>query len=201
MLWYKQHQLRRFFQNRGQWWTAGRRSTAYKWVLVVLIGVLVGFSGAFVQYVTELLTEIRFHHSTNLIDEVGSESIMYLQLTAWILIFTFDASNMTGSLDSGVFNIFNRQFGIRGRCWVSLCDGSSGGRLWNPWNQSFFKWHFSSRVSPYTSTLSESSRSMLFCGKWDSYRQGRAHDPHWVHYWSRTEPGKDLDPGVWHLMD
>ncbi len=65
-----QHQLRRFFQNRGQWFTAGRRNTAYKWVLVVLIGVLVGLTGALVQLVTEKLTEFRFHHATHLIDEV-----------------------------------------------------------------------------------------------------------------------------------
>jgi len=66
---WRKHQLRRFFQSRGQWWTAGRRSTAYKWILVVLIGVLVGLSGAFVQFITEILTEFRFHHATNLIDE------------------------------------------------------------------------------------------------------------------------------------
>jgi chloride channel 7 len=74
-----QHQLRRFFQDRGHWWTSARRTTAWKWVLVILIGILVGSVGAFVQIFTEILTSWRFNAVTRLInnDNWGGAFFLY----------------------------------------------------------------------------------------------------------------------------
>mmetsp|Transcript_1158 Transcript_1158/g.1880 ORF Transcript_1158/g.1880 Transcript_1158/m.1880 type:complete len:856 (-) Transcript_1158:190-2757(-) len=66
---WRKHQLRRFFQDRGHWLTAARRTTAWKWALVILIGILVGAVGAFVQIFTEVLSEWRFHEVTKRIDD------------------------------------------------------------------------------------------------------------------------------------
>lgn len=68
MFLFQQHQLRRFFQDRGQIWTGARRTTAWKWTLVVVIGILVGLVGAFVQVVTEALTQWRFGTATHFIE-------------------------------------------------------------------------------------------------------------------------------------
>ena len=63
-----QHQLRRFFQDRGTWWTNSRRTTARKWVLVIILGLTIGGIGYFVSYLTEALTNFKFNVTTNLIN-------------------------------------------------------------------------------------------------------------------------------------
>lgn len=37
---WRKHQLRRFFQGRGNFWTPGKKTTAWKWFLVILIGII-----------------------------------------------------------------------------------------------------------------------------------------------------------------
>jgi chloride channel 7 len=57
---WRKHQLRRFFQDRGNWWTSQRSSTAWKWSLVILTGVLIACLGSLLQTVIELLTGVKF---------------------------------------------------------------------------------------------------------------------------------------------
>lgn len=59
--------MRRFFQDRGLWWTNARRTTARKWFLVIMTGVIIGAIGYFVYYVTNVLVEFKFNISNNLI--------------------------------------------------------------------------------------------------------------------------------------
>jgi chloride channel 7 len=82
---WRKHQLRRFFQDRGYWWTTARKRTAWKWILVILIGMLVGGFGAFVQYFTEILTKWRFETANSLIDE-GNWSGAYFAFLAISLL-------------------------------------------------------------------------------------------------------------------
>eukprot|EP01038_Epipyxis_sp_PR26KG_P010242 gene10242-13776_t len=58
---WRKHQLRRFFQDRGHWWTNSRRSTAWKWILVIITGILIGIMGYIVAYLTGILTSIKFN--------------------------------------------------------------------------------------------------------------------------------------------
>lgn len=66
---WRKHQLRRFFQDRGHWWTSAKQTTAWKWILVILIGMLVGCTGVFVAVVTEALIEWKYHIAEKYIDE------------------------------------------------------------------------------------------------------------------------------------
>eukprot|EP01041_Mallomonas_annulata_P003432 gene3432-6812_t len=66
---WRKHQLRRFFQDRGHWWNSGRRSTVWKWTLVIVVGLLVGVTGAFVQVLTEKCTEWKLESTKELYEE------------------------------------------------------------------------------------------------------------------------------------
>jgi chloride channel 7 len=57
---WRKHQQRRFFNDRGDWWTGSKRSTAYKWMLLIAVGVIIACIGAAVQIVIEKLYEIKF---------------------------------------------------------------------------------------------------------------------------------------------
>lgn len=57
---WRKHQLRRFFQDRGNWWTSSRRTTAWKWTLVITTGVLIACIGALVQELTAKLNKEKF---------------------------------------------------------------------------------------------------------------------------------------------
>ena len=79
------HQLRRFFQDRGQLWTSSRKTTAWKWILVILIGLFVGLCGAFVQAMTLILTNWKFDVSNGLIDEDNWASAFFSYLSISLL--------------------------------------------------------------------------------------------------------------------
>jgi len=66
---WRKHQLRRFFQDRGHWWNSKRRATVWKWVLVVLVGLIVGLVGAMVQKLTEACTEWKLETTKKLYEE------------------------------------------------------------------------------------------------------------------------------------
>ena len=53
------HQTRRFYHDIGHWWTATRRTTAWKWFLIIFIGIVVGAMGVFVTKSTGALTEYK----------------------------------------------------------------------------------------------------------------------------------------------
>jgi chloride channel 7 len=61
--------LRRFFQDRGHWWTTARRTTAWKWGLIIATGVIIGLMGYFVQYFTAVLNRFKFHVANRYIDD------------------------------------------------------------------------------------------------------------------------------------
>lgn len=66
--WNRYH-IRRFFQDRGTFWTSSRQTTAWKWVLVVLVGVLVALAGAFVAIFTETMVEWKLESCYKLMEE------------------------------------------------------------------------------------------------------------------------------------
>eukprot|EP01031_Cornospumella_fuschlensis_P028872 gene28872-34846_t len=68
MMWLK-HQIRRYYQGKGKFWTAPRITTAWKWVLVILTGLLVAFTGAFVAVFTETLVEWKLESCYKLMEE------------------------------------------------------------------------------------------------------------------------------------
>lgn len=76
-----QHQLRRFFQDRGTWWTNSRRTTARKWVLVIVLGLVIGGIGYFVSYVTEALTMFKFDTVLDYINRGQWEAAFFIFLT------------------------------------------------------------------------------------------------------------------------
>lgn len=53
-VWNRYH-MRRFYQDRGSFWTSSRMTTAWKWFLTVFVGVMIAFAGAFVAIFTETL--------------------------------------------------------------------------------------------------------------------------------------------------
>lgn len=82
---WRKHQMRRFFQDRGHFWTSSRRTTAWKWVLVVVTGVVIAFTGAFVQILTEKLTEWKFETASEMIERENWSSAFF----SFILICIF----------------------------------------------------------------------------------------------------------------
>jgi chloride channel 7 len=66
---WRKHQIRRFYQSRGHFWTASRKTTAWRWFLVVLAGLLIAFVGGFVTILTETLMEWRLETCYKMMDE------------------------------------------------------------------------------------------------------------------------------------
>lgn len=64
-----QHQFRRFFQSKGHFWTSSRNTTAWRWTLVILTGLLTAFTGGFVAIFTEVLTEWKLESCYKLMEE------------------------------------------------------------------------------------------------------------------------------------
>jgi len=70
---WRKHHLRRFFQDRGKYWTSSRSTTAWKWTLVILTGVLVAFVAIIVQLLTLSLTFYKYQY---MVDPLSSLSIL-----------------------------------------------------------------------------------------------------------------------------
>ena len=66
---WRKHHLRRFFQERSVWWTQSRRSTAYKWVLVIYCAIVIACTGAFVVIFTLFLYDLKFGGAYNYIQD------------------------------------------------------------------------------------------------------------------------------------
>ena len=89
------HQTRRFYQDIGDWWNPTRRTTAWKWFLVILIGVVVGCLGVLVRTLTTFLTDYKLntilgmyynnHHAGSFFTLLGL-SIFYALIAAAICI-------------------------------------------------------------------------------------------------------------------
>ena len=61
---WKEHQLKRAKKEGSGFWTAARKSTVYKWILVVLIGAIIASLGMLVTYVTSALNVTKFKYMT-----------------------------------------------------------------------------------------------------------------------------------------
>ena len=66
---WRKHQFRRFFQTRGSFFNATRITTFWTWSLVVMTGLLVAFTGAFVAIFTDALTEWKLESCYKLMEE------------------------------------------------------------------------------------------------------------------------------------
>ena len=57
---WRMHQTRRFYHDIGERWTDGRKTTAWKWVLVIVIGAVVGAMGVLVHELTAALLDFKY---------------------------------------------------------------------------------------------------------------------------------------------
>lgn len=85
---WRKHQLRRFFQDRGHWWTTARRTTAWKWGLIILTGIFIGLMGYFVQYFTYVLTSFKFRTANQFITD-NQWARAFFSFVALCLFFAF----------------------------------------------------------------------------------------------------------------
>ena len=101
---WRKHQLRRFFQDRGHWWTASRRSTSWKWTLVIWLGIFIGIMGFVVAIATDQLFKWKFN------------SVFYfINRGQWPnAFFTFMAFNMLYAIVAGIC------------CWIEPAAAGSG---------------------------------------------------------------------------
>jgi len=65
---WRKHHLRRFFQEKNTWWNQSRRSTVYKWALVVYIGFIVACAGSFVVVFTLTMFDWKFDVAYSLLE-------------------------------------------------------------------------------------------------------------------------------------
>eukprot|EP01038_Epipyxis_sp_PR26KG_P010243 gene10243-13777_t len=101
---WRKHQFRRYYQSKGSFWTANRITTFWKWVLVIITGVMVAFTGAFVSVFTEALTEWKFESCYKLM-EMGNHAGAF---------FAFQFFSMFFALIAGFL------------CWKEPAAGGSG---------------------------------------------------------------------------
>ena len=85
MMWRK-HQFRRFFQSKGHFWTSSRNTTAWRWTLVILTGLLTAFTGGFVAIFTEVLTRWKLEscYSLMLSRQFGAAFFAYQFLSLFL---------------------------------------------------------------------------------------------------------------------
>lgn len=87
MMWRK-HQFRRFFQNKGRLWTSSRSTTAWRWLLVILTGLLVGVTGCFVSVLTSALMKWKLDSCYQLVDagNFGGAFFAYQFLSMFLVL-------------------------------------------------------------------------------------------------------------------
>lgn len=83
-IWNRYH-MRRFYQDRGSFWTSSRTTTAWKWILVVWVGLLIAFTGAFVAIFTETLFAWKLDGCYKLMEERNFAGAFF----AWQFFSTF----------------------------------------------------------------------------------------------------------------
>lgn len=64
---YRKHETRRFFQDRGHFWSKSRLITFFQWAYVVLVGILVGCIGCFITTLINTLLDWKFTSAKDLI--------------------------------------------------------------------------------------------------------------------------------------
>ncbi len=85
------HQTRRFYTDIGTYWNATRRSTAYKWILVILIGAVIGCMGVLVRVLTGILTDYKYNTVLSMYAR-GEKAGSFFTLLALCLLYSGVAS-------------------------------------------------------------------------------------------------------------
>lgn len=68
---WKKHNVRRFFQDKDKFWTMTQKTNAWKWTLIVLCGVIIGCTGTFVAFLSNVLVNWKLNTVYDLM-EVGN---------------------------------------------------------------------------------------------------------------------------------
>lgn len=66
---WRKHHLRRFFQDRGTFFSLSRVSTIWKWLLTILIGIIIALMGLFVKFITSQLVEVKLGLMSKFLDQ------------------------------------------------------------------------------------------------------------------------------------
>ena len=82
--------MRRYFQDKSLWWTADRRTMTWRWVLIVLTGILVACMGAAVQLITARMNRFKFHTTEEFLD-ANKPHIAYFSFIGICLFYSFCA--------------------------------------------------------------------------------------------------------------
>ena len=88
-----QHQFRRYFQSKGKFWTSSRITTAWKWSLVILTGLIIACTGALVAVLTEAMTSWKFESCYKLQEE-GNMAGAFFAYQFFCLFFALIAGAM-----------------------------------------------------------------------------------------------------------
>jgi chloride channel 7 len=92
MMWRK-HQFRRYFQEKGRFWTKSRLTTTWKWILTILTGLLVGATGAFTAVFSAALSEWKFQSCYSML-KVGDVAAAFFSFQFFCLFFVLIASGL-----------------------------------------------------------------------------------------------------------
>jgi chloride channel 7 len=80
------HQTRRFYHDIGTWWNATRRTTVWKWFLVILVGAVIGCMGVMVRIATGYFTDLKFSNVLRIYDS-GNVAGSYFTLLGICLLY------------------------------------------------------------------------------------------------------------------
>ena len=84
---WRMNHTRRFYHDIGNWWTSTRRTTAWKWVLVVTIGFLVGVMGVGVHELTSSLNAFKFDTTFEIFNKSTGDRAVAFFVFVFISIF------------------------------------------------------------------------------------------------------------------
>jgi hypothetical protein len=162
-LMWRKHQFRRYFQGKGKFWTASRISTFWKWFLVILTGVLIGFTGGFVAVFSEVLIEWKFESCYKLTEE-GNFAAAFFAYHCISVFFSDD-------------------------WWRLVLVATCCGGFRNSRNQSVLKRREYSRYCQSSSFIFESSWHVLCSFCWTAFGKRRTDDSRRFYYWSSCFSG------------
>ena len=84
---WRKHHFRRFFQDRGIWFTAERRTTTWRWALIIVTGILVALMGACVQQMTMVMMNFKFSTSQMFLS-AGDQTKAYFSFVSISLLYS-----------------------------------------------------------------------------------------------------------------
>jgi len=86
------------FQNRGQWWTTGKKRALKRWVLTLIIGVLQALVATVCNLGTKFLTRLKFDHVYELLNQQQQSHVAMdtTQADDFVLTDDFNALDSSG---------------------------------------------------------------------------------------------------------